>query len=218
MKSHKRSQSPKKPSFPKATPKEPSTGNEGRFAVLEIQQGEQIPVLVLTMDGQPLPFPVKQVQEGAHLRFRALLPPGYIKESKHDLSYWKSINRKLFPKTLKAFEMKESHATLLQIFALEVATITKSSESVLDSMPTKLFKPMQKAIRKVNPLSRMDKLDHLLLRNYRQKKWDLMKMADVGKLCGNLLKRDSFPASTIKDRTTELHLQTKRKPGAQNKV
>ena len=56
----------------------------------------------------------------------------------------------------------------------------------------------------------MDALDHLLLRNYRRKGWDLLRMAEVGKIGGKLLKR-TIPTSTITVRTTELNLQTKLK-------
>ena len=38
----------------------------------------------------------------------------------------------------------------MKIYALEVATITKEPAKVLDTMPTRLFKPMQKAICKVS--------------------------------------------------------------------
>jgi len=106
----------------------------------------------------------------------------------------------------------------LEIFALEVASISKGASTILDSMPTRLFGPMQKAIRKKSPWQRLDELDRLLLRSYRQKGWDSLRMAEVGKICGKLLKRKTIPATTIKDRTTELNLQTKLKAGAQSKV
>jgi len=215
MKSNKRSHRSSQPSFPKTAPIGTGGGNEKRFAVIEVNRQGHPPTPVLTIDGRPVPFPFQIVQNGVRFRLKTTLPPGYLEDVEPDLIYWKSVSKKIFPKTFEAFKGHKTHSELMEIYALEVATITKEPATVLDTMPTRLFKPMQKAIRKVSPWKRMDALDHLLLRNYRQKGWDLLRMAEVGKICGKLLKRKAIPATTIKDRTTELNLQTKLKAGAQ---
>jgi len=218
MKSKKRSHRSRKPSFPKTAPMGTGRGNEKRFAVIEVNKPGHPPTPVLTIDGRPVPFPFQVWQTGMKLRIRTKLPPGFLEDVEPDLVYWKSVSKKIFPKTHDAFQKHRAHPELMEIFALEVATISKDPCAVLDTMPTRLFQPMQKAIRKKSPWKRMDDLDHLLLRNYRQKGWDSLRMAEVGKICGKLLQQKAIPATTIKDRTTELNLQTKLKPGAQNKV
>jgi hypothetical protein len=215
MKGKKRSHRSRKPSFPKKAPIGTGGGNEKRFAVIEVIRPGQPSAPVLTIDGRPVPFPFQIRQAGTKLKIRTMLPPGYLEDVEPDLLYWKSISKRMFPKTHDALQKGQTHSELMEIFALEVATISKDPCAVLDTMPTRLFKPMHKAIRKVSPWKRMDALDLLLLKNYRQKGWDSLRMAEVGKICGKLLKAKAIPATTIKDRTTELNLQTKLKPGAQ---
>jgi len=217
MKGNKRSHRSSKLSFPKTAPMGTAIGNE-KYGVVQVNRPKHPPSHVLTINGRPVPFPIVSVQNGNKLKIRTHIPENFLTDAEPDMLYWQSISQAIYPKTHKALQAGHPQGELLEIFALEVASISKGASTILDSMPTRLFGPMQKAIRKVNPFSRMDKLDHLLLRNYRQKKWDLMKMADVGKICGKLLKRGSFPASTIKDRTTALDLQTTLKAGAQTKV
>lgn len=217
MKAKKRSHHSSKLSFPKTAPMGTATGNEN-YGVVEVHRPKHPPALVLTINGQPVPFPIVTVQNGNKLRIRAHIPENFLTDAKPDMRYWQSISQAIYPKTHKALQAGHPQGELLEIFALEVASISKSASTILDSMPTRLFRPMQKATRKVSPWRRIDRLDHLLLGNYRQKGWDLLRMAEVGKICGKLLKRKTIPASTIKDRTTELDLQTKLKAGAQNKV
>jgi len=76
----------------------------------------------------------------------------------------------------------------------------------------KAFKKAERSIRKT------DDLDYLLANRYMAEGWNKLRMAEVGKICGRILKRKPFPASTIKDRTTALDLQTTLKPGAQAKT
>jgi hypothetical protein len=97
---------------------------------------------------------------------------------------------------------------------VEVANLTKNPAAILDNMPTKLFPRMLSAIKTKSSWARLDSLDHLLLERYRKDEWDKKKVAEVGKLCGKLLKQKPFPPSTIKDRLRSLELFTKVRPGA----
>jgi len=216
MKGNKRSHRSSKPSFPKTAPMGTATGND-KYGVVEVHRPKHPPSLVLTINGRPVPFPIATVQNANKVRMLGHIPENFLTDVEPDMQYWQSISQAIYPKTHKALQAGQPQGELLEIFALEVASISKNASTILDSMPTRLFGPMQKAIRKKSPWQRLDELDLLLLRSYRQKGWDLLRMAEVGKICGKLLKRKTIPATTIKDRTTELNLQTKLKAGAQNK-
>jgi len=213
VKGKERSKRSRKPSFP-GTP--PIGGNEQRFSVIEVRDGKRVEP-VLMVDGIPVPFPVAYVKSGEKIRLKAVIPERFFTDPDRD--YWAAVNKRIYPQTAQAHaEGKATASELLQIFAVEAASLTKNPAAVLDNMPTKLFPRMITAIKGKSSWARLDPLDHLLLRSYRKEGWDQKKVAEVGKLCGKLLKQKSFPPSTIKDRLRSLELFTRVRPGAPEKA
>jgi len=212
MKGKDRSKRSRKPSFP-GNP--PIGGNEKRFSVIQIKDGKRVEP-VLLVDGIPVPFPVAYVETGNKMRLRATFPEKFFTDPDRD--YWAAVNKRIFPQTSQAHAQGLPASELLQIFAVEAASLTKNPAAVLDNMPTKLFPRMVSAIKGKSSWARLDPLDHLLLRSYRKEGWDQKKVAEVGKICGKLLKQKPFPPSTIKDRLRSLELFTKVRPGAPEKA
>lgn len=185
--------------------------------MIQIHAAGQPVMYYLTVDGAPHPFPVVCVMRGNKLNLRCTFPPGFLEASQPDPIYYGQLSRQLFPHTTKAHELGRPGTELQLIFALEVANLTKDPAAIIDFIPTSRFKEMETMIRNKSRYRKLDALDHLLLKNYQQKGWDKVKMAELGRICGKMLKRKPFPASTIKDRTTALDLQTTLKAGAQPK-
>jgi hypothetical protein len=189
-------------------------GNEGRFGVIEVNAAGRPEQYYLTVDGTPVPFPVAYVRRGNKLNLRCILPPGFLEAFQPDPVHYGQLSRHLFPCTTKAHELGRPGAELQVSFALEVANLTKDPAAIIDSIPTLRFEEMQTYIRNKSRYHKLDALDHLLLKNYQQKLWDKVKMAELGKICGKMLKRKPFPASTMKDRLKNLRLQSKIPRGA----
>lgn len=232
MKSRKRSQSTKKPSFPNMAPKGAGAGNE-RFTLT----GEGYKVEM------ELPFGFCGTATKHYygfLNYKAGSVPfiavasfsrdreGFIKTSHHLLRLANlqpngskaglAIMKKHFPNFYKASEREPNNREAwISALALDCASVFKNPSEmgkvVIENQGQ--WKAFADAIRTNR---KTDKLNYLLANCYISEGWDKIRMAEVGKICGRILERKPFPASTIKDRTTNLNLQTKLKPGAQNKV
>jgi hypothetical protein len=130
-----------------------------------------------------------------------------------------AIMRKQFRNFYREVEKnpKTSMAAWKKALALDCAAVCKDpsfmgSVEVRSQEDWKALKKAERLIRNVN------ELDYLLANRYMAEGWNKLRMAEVGKICGRILKRKPFPATTIKDRTTALDLQTTLKPGAQPKI
>ena len=125
---------------------------------------------------------------------------------KHFRNFFEAVER--HPKSREAW---------IKALALDCATVAKDpawlGEANISSHED--WKALKRAERKRR---KTDDLDYLLANRYQAEGWNKLRMAEVGKICGEILKRKPFPATTIKDRTTALDLQTSLKPGAQRKV
>ena len=227
MKSTYRSQSTKKLSFPIVAPKEPATGNERiTFMAGEVPVTMVVPPKGFTatslvhgfLDAKSGSIPYIAVvvssrdREGVIKFSQNLLKPANLQPTGEKAGL--AIMHRLFPnfyKVLKA-EPRNQKAQTAGL-ALDCASIFKNPSEMgqiqlENEGQWKAWVNAQRRSRKP------DELDYLLANYYMAKGWDKMRMAEVGKICGKILKRKPFPASTIKDRTTALDLQTTLKAGA----
>jgi len=218
MESKERSQSSKRASFPKPPPKGSSGGNENHQQFMELGRCGSISYgFIKTKDGS-VPFIAigtitDRPEKAKAIKMDYLVNPKLTKASgqaglmifrKQYERFFKGIRR--FPKSEKAWRY---------FLTLDLARVAKDVAIMGKvEMSTPTFKRIQKAFRQTE---KIDDLDYLLANRYMAEGWNKLRMAEVGKICGKILKRKPFPATTIKDRTTALDLQTTLKPGAQPK-
>jgi hypothetical protein len=231
MEKHQRSQSSKRASFPKPPPKGGSGGNENHQQFMELGRCGSISWgFIKTKDGSVPFIAIGTITDRPSIRLD--ISTGTVEEMLlKEINWDYLVNPKLtkasgeagliiFKKQYERFfkgirRFPESEKAWRHFLTLDLARVAKDVALMGKiEMSTPTFKRIQKAFRRTE---KIDDLDYLLANRYQAEGWNKLRMAEVGKICGKILKRKPFPATTIKDRTTALDLQTTLKPGAQPK-
>ena len=218
MKSRKRSQSTKKPSFPEVAPKEPATGNERiTFEVeglppitMEVPLGKtstNIGKGFLPFKTEYIPFISVAVfsrdREGVIKASINLLKPAHLQPTGKKAGL--AIMNRLFPNFYRVSKREPKNPNAWRTaLALDCASVFKNPSEMgqIQLENNGQWKAWVNAERKNR---KNDKLNYLLANSYEREGWAKIPLAQVGVIVGKILKlKKPVPTSTLNRRLADL--------------